>query len=123
MPRLGLRFNPETEAYEDLEEDFEIAEVVIPSPPISDRQFFQQLAVDGRITEAEALAAVSIGTLPVAVEAIVVAMPPADQFAARMLLSGATRFSKEHPLVSVFATAIGMDAAALDVFWTSASTL
>lgn len=123
MARTGLRYNPDTGTYDDVEDDFEIAEVVIPAPPISDRQFFQQLAIDGFISESEALAAVATGTLPAAVEAIVSAMSVADQFAARMLLSGATMFYRSHPLVEVFAAAIGMDAAALDAFWSSASAL
>lgn len=123
MPRLGLRYNAETETYEDVEEDFDVTEVVIHAPPISDRQFFQQLAVEGRISESEALAAVGTGTLPAAVDAIVSSMSVADQFAARMLMTGATSFRRDHPLVTTFATAIGMDAAELAEFWSAASEL
>ncbi|MBB4102396.1 hypothetical protein [Allorhizobium borbori] len=123
MARIGLRYNAETDTYEDVEDDFEIAEVVIPSPPISDRQFFHQLAIDGRISEAEALAAVATGTLPAAVETIVSGLSSVDQFSARMLMTGATSFHRDHPLVIVFATAIGMDADGLDEFWSAASEL
>lgn len=123
MARIGLRYNADTGTLDDVEDDFDIAEVAIPSPPISDRQFFQQLAIDGFISEAEAIAAVAMGTLPSAIEAIVASLPTGDQFAARMLMTGATSFHRDHPLVIVFATAIGMDADGLDEFWSAASEL
>ncbi|CAN7330709.1 hypothetical protein [Neorhizobium tomejilense] len=122
--RKGRRYSVVTQEYEDFEEpDFEVTEIVVVAPDISDRQFFQQLAVEGYISESEALAAVSVGALPAAVEAIVGALTPEDQFSARMLLSGATRFERAHPLVEVFAAAIGMTTQQLDAFWAAASEL
>ncbi|ARQ56880.1 hypothetical protein Kim5_CH00772 [Rhizobium sp. Kim5] len=118
------RYNVKTKTYKD----HEIADIVIARsdkllPDISCRQFFQQLALDGIIPEAEALAAVSAGVLPTDIEAIVASLPPAEQFGARMLLSGAQTFHRKHPLVPVFAAAIGMSDSELDTFWLAASKL
>ena len=43
---------------------------------VSDRQFFQQLALMGIISEKEALAAVGPGTLPAALAAMIESLPP-----------------------------------------------
>jgi len=90
---------------------------------ISDRQFYQQLAVNGNITQAEALAAVTTGTIPAAMAALVQQLPSGNQFAAKMLLSGATVFERAHPLTSTLGQMYGMDAAALDLFWQQAAML
>ncbi len=90
---------------------------------ISDRQFFQALAQAGAITPDEALAAVMTGRLPAAIEAAVSSLPEDQQFAARMLLSGATTFERGHPMVTQLGAALGYDDAALDVLWKSASAL
>ncbi len=90
-------------------------------PAISDRQFFQALAQAGAITADEALAAVMTGRLPAAIEAAVSALPAAERFAARMLLSGATAFERGHPMVARLGAAIGYDAAALDALWQAAA--
>ncbi len=92
-------------------------------PAISDRQFFQAPAQAGAITADEALAAVMTGRLPAAIEAAVSALPAAERFAARMLLSGATAFERGHPMVARLGAAIGYDAAALDALWHQAAAL
>lgn len=92
-------------------------------PAISDRQFFQALAQAGAITADEALAAVMTGRLPAAIEAAVSALPAAERFAARMVLSGATAFERGHPMVARLGAAIGYDAAALDALWQAAAAL
>ncbi len=118
------RYNVKTKTFEDhVVADVTVAGFRRPLPEISDRQFFQQLAIDGYVTHAEALAAVATGALPAAIEAIVSGIPVNAQFAARMVLSGATRFERNHQLVEVFAAAVGMDTAALDAFWRAASEL
>lgn len=95
-----------------------------PAPSmVSDRQFFQALAQAGSITPDEALAAVMTGTLPARIEAAVAGLPEAERFAARMLLSGATTFERQHPMVAKLAAALGYDAAALDALWTAAAAL
>mgnify|MGYP001413910286 CR=1 FL=1 len=78
-------------------------------PDISDRQFFQALALPpfSIITTAEALAAVKTGELPAALQAIVDAIPdPTARFNAEMLLSGATTFRATHPMVAGIAAAM-----------------
>lgn len=90
---------------------------------ISDRQFFQALAQAGAITADEALAAVMTGRLPAAIEAAVSALPEAQQFAARMLLSGATAFERGHPMVAQLGAALGYDDKALDALWSAAAAL
>lgn len=91
---------------------------------ISDRQFFQGLALQSFITEAEALEAVKTGVLPAALETIVAGIAdPAAQFAARMILSGATMFERDHPMVATIGAAQGMTDAQIDDFWRFCATL
>lgn len=108
-----------------------ITRVELPDPPvvpyvpqvISDRQFFQQLAVQGVITQDEALAAVCTGTLPASLAALVSALPAEQQFGADMLLKGAVQFDRSHPLVPALGQAFGWTAAQLDALWTAAYAL
>lgn len=90
---------------------------------ISDRQFFQALALAGAITPDAALAAVMTGQLPAPIAAAVEGLPEAERFAARMLLSGATAFERGHPMVAQLGAALGYDAASLDALWRQAATL
>lgn len=95
---------------------------------ISDRQFFQALATPpfSLITPAEALAAVKMGELPAALAAILDGIESeADRFAAEMLLSGATVFERDHPMVVEIAEAMDppWSPAEIDAFWTFAAGL
>lgn len=90
---------------------------------ISDRQFFQQLATLGLITEAEALAAVKTGDIPAALVNLFKALPADQQFAAEMLLSGAVSFSRTHPLTVFFGLMMGWTTEELDNLWITASKL
>lgn len=90
---------------------------------ISDRQFAQQLAVLGAISEGEAEAWAARGELPVAMEAAVAALPEADRFAARMLLSAATSYERAHPLVPAIGGLLGYDSAEIDDIWRAAALL
>lgn len=98
-----------------------------PPPPvpaaISDRQFAQQLAVLGTITEAEAIAWAARGDLPAALEAAVEALPAGERFAARMLLSSATSYERAHPLVPMLGAIMGYDSAEIDDLWRAAAAL
>jgi len=95
-----------------------------PVPPvISDRQFFQELAVRKIITEEQALAAVMTGTMPPAIVGFIAAMPEDQRFSANMLLSGATTFERTHSITTVFGVMFGMDDAGIDQFWRDAFTL
>ncbi len=84
----------------------ELAPIVDPRPvpqEISDRQFFQIMAMMNVITQDEALQAVGDGTMPAAFEAIISQLPQEQQFPARMMMRGATRFDRSYPLVDIFA--------------------
>jgi hypothetical protein len=94
---------------------------VVP-PSISDRQFYQQLAVQGVISEADALAA-NAAVIPPALLAIIDAMPSAEQFGAKMLLSGATTFERNNLLTIRIGTAHGWSAAQIDAFFIAAAAL
>ncbi len=106
-----------------------VAPVIEPQPEepvpasISDRQFAQQLAVLGTITEAEAIAWAARGDLPDAMEAAIASLPRDAQFSARMLLSSATLYERAHPLAYVLAGLLGYDHEALDDLWRAAAVL
>ncbi|WP_203469724.1 hypothetical protein [Rhizobium rhizogenes] len=90
---------------------------------ISDRQFFQQLAISGLITDAEALAAVKTGDIPATMESFIEGLPTDQRFAARMVLCGATQFSRNHPLVAQFGAANAMTSYQIDDLWVDAAKL
>lgn len=93
-------------------------------PIISDRQFFQALAMTGQITEEEALAAVKTGEIPQVMRNFVESITdPQQQFAVRMLLSGATQFERYHPLVEQFGHAFGWSDQEINDLWRMAATL
>lgn len=87
---------------------------------ISDRQFFQQLAVLGVITEDEALAA-NAAIIPAALVAIIDQMPAEQQFAAKMLVSGATVFERNHPMTEAIGVSYGWTSEQIDDFFRAAA--
>lgn len=98
-----------------------------PSNPvpsiISDRQFFQQLAMQGVITQDEALAAVKTGEIPAALKQAVESLPPGRQFEATMIISGATTFQRTHPLTVAIGTACDWTDAQIDALFRAAAVL
>lgn len=94
----------------------------VPSS-ISDRQFFQQLAVMKLITEQEAEDAVAAGTIPTSLAALVELLPEQARHGARMLLKGATVFERRHEMTDTIAWMYGFDAAAVDQLFRDASAL
>lgn len=104
--------------------DVLIAAGVIDVPQtISDRQFFQQLAIAKVISQEEALAAVKTGDIPSALSGFIAALDDASRFNAEMLLSGATVFQRNHPLTNAVAMAQGMTADQVDEFFRQAAKL
>lgn len=95
---------------------------VVPSS-ISDRQFFQALAIQGVITNSEALAAVKTGDLPAALKNLLSTLDPTQRFSAEMLLSGATVFNRGHPLTDALAKAMSWTNTQLDTLWIDAAQL
>jgi hypothetical protein len=89
---------------------------------ISRRQFFQELANRKMITKEEALAAITVGTLPAAFDVLVSAILDEDiEWQARMLLAGATTFMRANWFVDYFATMQGFPTSYMDDFWRSAA--
>lgn len=98
--------------------------VRLPVPAeISDRQFFQQMAIEERITKQEALDAVGSGIIPPAMDGLVDQLPQEQQFAARMLIRGATTFRRDHPVTELIGQIYGMSQEAIDETWRNASLL
>lgn len=92
--------------------------------PISRRQFFAGLEKRGKITKAEALAAMKSGVLPAALQTIVDGITDANQrYEIDMLLSGATEFRRDNAFVPIFAAAINWNNKHTDDFWKFAATL
>ena len=98
-----------------------------PPPPvpqsISDRQFFQQLAVQGVITQVEALSAVKTGTIPAALQTLINGLPPDQQFGANMIVSGATTFERNNPLTIAIGTAYGWSSDQINALFRAAAAL
>lgn len=90
---------------------------------VSDRQFFQQLAIVGVISEAEAEAAVASGKVPAAMLALVDKLPQAERFGARMMLKGATVFERYSALIATLAALYRWDAAQTDSLFRKAAKL
>lgn len=101
---------------------------VEPEPPvpsvISRRQFYQGLAVEGFITNQEALDAMRTGAMPAALQSILDGMTDnSSRFEAEMLLLGAHEFHRNHPLTIVIAEAQDMSEQEVDDFWRLCASL
>jgi hypothetical protein len=94
-----------------------------PIPDISRRQFYQQLAIQGVITQPEALAVMANGTLPASLQSIVNGLPADQQFGATMLLVGASTFQRSHPMTAVIGAAEGWSSEQIDALFTAAAVL
>lgn len=98
--------------------------IEVEFPIISDRQFYQAIAMKGLISKDEALAAVQTGTIPQALAVFLAEIKdPDEHFAAQMLLSGATQFERHHPLVDKFGHEAGLTDVELDDLWRLAASL
>ncbi len=118
------------EPFEGVEDDTYFVRTVDPAtlpPPvpgaISDRQFFQQLAVMGVVSETDAEAAVATGTLPTAMVELVSLLPEPAQFPARMLLKGATTFYRQHEMTDTITWLYGWTGDQVDQLFRDASAL
>lgn len=89
---------------------------------ISLRQFYEQAAIAGIITQAEAMAAMQ-GVLPQKIKDAIAQLPAAAQFDATMKLSGAGSLELANPLVAPMAAFFGMDAAQTQAFFNAAGAL
>jgi len=96
--------------------------VPVSLPPISDRQFFQQLAILALISEDDALLACE-GKIPASLDALVDTLPQGQRFAARMFLKGATEFKRDHPMTAMLGAAMGWSDEQIDQLWAAAIQL
>jgi hypothetical protein len=116
----------ERDTAQSIVDSFTVEQMQAPATPrlISDRQFFQALALQGAITQEEALAAVRSGAIPAAMQAFIDAIADQEQqFGATMLLSGAVEFDRNHPLVESFRRAMGWTVQHTNDLWRLAATL
>lgn len=91
---------------------------------ISDRQFAHVLALQGLISQEEALAWVKTGDIPSALQSLIDDIPdPVIKFSAQMLLAGATVFERDHPMTAQLAAGLGMSSAQVDDLWRAAAAL
>lgn len=99
------------------------ADKLSPVPQsISDRQFFQQLAVIAVITQDDALKS-NAAVIPPPLLAIIDSMPADQQFSAKMLVSGATIFERSHPMTAAIGAAYGWTDEQIDGFFRAAAIL
>lgn len=97
--------------------------VVYVPQMISRRQFFQQLAVQGVITQAEAIAVLGAGTMPPELQTVLNALPAAQQFAASCFLLAAGDILRTHLMTLAIGTAYGWSSAQIDALFTAAALL
>lgn len=105
------------------DESIQESQTVVFPDVISRRQFSQGLAKIEALTEAEAEEFAAMVVLPASMIAFISGLPEANQFDVRILLRSASEFSRNHPLTSTFATAMGMTPAQLDQFWIMCAAL
>jgi hypothetical protein len=93
-------------------------------PAITNIQFFQQLAVLGAITQAEALAAVGhVATPTVLRRTIDEIEDPATRFATELYLVGTATFQRAHPAVDALGAVLCLTAEQMNEVFIAASDL
>jgi hypothetical protein len=90
---------------------------------ITNRQFYQQLAVQSEITQQEALDAIRTGVIPARLAAAITTLPTDQQFSATMAVIGSPEFRRAHPTTQLLQTAMGWTSTQTDDLWRKASQL
>ena len=102
--------------------------ITIPTPPppmptqITNRQYYQQLAIMGPITQQEAADAV-VGTPPPTILGYISSLPQAQQFDAEMFFKGGTIYDRHAALLTGLATYMGWSNSFMDTLWEEGSKL
>lgn len=104
------------------QQEIDVAAAGAVPQSISDRQFFQQLAVNGIITEDQALAS-NAAVIPPPLLAIIDQMPAEQRFGVKMLVSGATTFERNNGVTIAIGEAYGMSPDDIDEFFSAAAQL
>lgn len=97
-----------------------------PSPvpqEISRPQMIMALRFLDKITEPEAIDAMTIGAVPAAVQAVFDTMSPTNKFTATVRWAGASVIERDNPIVLALAASDGMSETELDDFFRFAVTL
>jgi len=100
-----------------------------PAPPrivpatISRRQLLLALAAIGRITDEEALAAATIGTVPAEIDAVFAGLPAEKAVAARITWATMGVVERAHPLLLAMIDAELMTAAEVDDLFLAAAAI
>lgn len=94
-----------------------------PQMRLTRRQLLIGLAAEGWITAAEAEAAAGTGTPPATVEAVIAALPPEQQSAARITWAAMSEAQRLDPLVGLLAAAQGLGDAEVDAFFSAYSNI
>jgi hypothetical protein len=106
------------------EADFNAALQVVDVPvTLTRRQFFQSGATLGLITEAEALSGIAGATIPALLENGIAALPTAERFSARCIVTGNASFNRASPLVESFRVANGLTVSQVDQIWIEGAKL
>lgn len=84
---------------------------------VTRRQILTGLAVVGWITEQEALAALTVGATPAAVDAVIAALPADQQFATRMKWAGFQSAFRDDEMVAALAALEGKTNLEVDGFF------
>ena len=71
---------------------------------VSDRQWFQQMANEGNISQAAAIDATSNGKVPQPMASYIATLPAADQFPAKMLFGGAVIVKRDSKYITGYTT-------------------
>ena len=86
-------------------------------------QFYHQLALQGVISQSEAMAAVQTGTIPSAVQTIINGLSSDQQFGASIKLAGSPTLKITDELMAFIYTGLGWSGSTFNTFWTAASLL
>lgn len=89
------------------------------SMTLTRRQVIIGMVSEGLISEAEGIAMAATGAAPASVEALIAAMPPGEQAAARITLAAFTTAYRLDPMTALFQQAGGMTDAEMDAFFTA----
>lgn len=128
LPHKKVEWYPVArEVGEDFDGIVDDAYIIRRLPPvpvkISDRQFFQQLAIMGAITEEEAIDAVRVGGIPPTLAILMNKLSESEIFTAKMLICGATEFNRNHPLTEWMGAAMGYSKRQIDDLFRAAAAL
>lgn len=92
--------------------------------PISDKQFYMKMAIDGVISQDDALNAVQTGFIPAPMQAFIDTIQDADvRFSATMLFAGDTTIYRQHPLIEGFFLEQGIDVDDMNRFFEQARAM